>query len=140
MDVFYSTSLDSEHPPEYACDGDDTTFWMTTGLFPQEIVFAFRKPAQITRITTITGKVKSMIAYAATDKNLTEWAEIDSTNLPGNPLKQQETHQLNYQRASYGVKIVINKGWGEFAALFLVRIEGPSVRVEEAEAESKPAE
>lgn len=132
MDLFYATSLDSEHPPTNIVDSDETTFWMTTGLFPQEAVLQFKKPAQITRITTVTGKVKNLIVYAATDKALTEWAEIDSTTLPGQPIKQQETHQLNYQRTSYGVKVVVNKGWGQFAAIYLVRVEGPTVREEEA--------
>ena len=139
MDLFYATSLDSEHPPTNIVDNDETTFWMTTGLFPQEAVMQFKKPAQITRITTVTGKVKNMVVYAATDKALTEWAEIDSTNLPGQPIKQQETHQLNYQRTSYGVKVVINKGWGQFAAIYLVRVEGPSVREEEAAPEQPAA-
>ena len=132
MDMFYATSLDSEHPPSNMIDNDETTFWMTTGLFPQEIVLQFKNPAQITRITTLTGKVKNMVTYAATNKDLTEWAEIDSTNLPGNPIKQQETHQLNYQRTSYGVKIVITKAWGPFAAVYLIRVEGPTVREEDA--------
>ena len=80
MDLFYATALDSEHPPTNIVDNDETTFWMTTGLFPQEVVLQFKNPAQITRVTTITGKVKSMIAYAASNKDMTEWVEIDSTN------------------------------------------------------------
>jgi heat shock protein beta-11 len=74
-----------------------------------------------------------MLVYAALDKTLSDWAEIDSTNLPGQPIKQQETHQLNYQRTSYGVKIVITRSWGQFAALYLVRVEGPTVRVPDDE-------
>jgi heat shock protein beta-11 len=133
VDLWYATSLDLEHPGSNAIDGDEGTFWMTTGLFPQEIVLQFKRPAQITRVTTITGKVKSMIVYAATDKGLTEWNEIDSTNLPAQPIKQQETHQLNYQRVTYGVKLVISKSWGAFAALYALRIEGPTVREDDAE-------
>ena len=131
MDLFYATSLDSDHPPTNIIDNDETTFWMTTGLYPQEVVLQFKKPSQITRITTITGKVKGMVVYAALDKDLTEWNEIDSTTLPAQPIKQQETHQLNYQRATYGLKLVITKGWGTFSAVYLVRVEGPSVREED---------
>jgi heat shock protein beta-11 len=57
-------------------------------------------------ITNITSKVMSLIAYAATDKALTNWAEIDAANLPAQPTRQEETHELNY-----GVKLVITKGW-----------------------------
>lgn len=131
MELFYATALDSEHPPTNIVDNDETTFWMTTGLFPQEAVLQFKHPAQITRITTVTGKVKNMIVYAANDSALTDWVEIDVTNLPGQPIKQCETHQLNSQRTSYGIKIVITKGWGQFAAIYLVKVEGPAVKPEE---------
>jgi heat shock protein beta-11 len=69
-----------------------------------------------------------MVVYAATEKTLTDWAEIDATNLPAQPLKQRETHQLNYQRTSYGLKLVITKGWGPFTAVYLIKAEGPTVR------------
>jgi heat shock protein beta-11 len=130
MDLCYATSFDQEHPPTNTLDGSDT-FWVTTGLFPQEIVYQFRKPAQITRITTLTGKLKSMIVYAALDKTFTDWDEIDAENFPAQPIFQQETHQLNYQRTSWGIKIVITTGWGPFVALYQVRIEGPTVHVED---------
>lgn len=132
MNLFYSTSFDVDHPPTNVVDNDETTFWMTTGLFPQEIVLQFKKPAQITRVTTITGKVRNIVTYAASDKALTEWTEIDSTSLPAMPIKQMETHQLNYQHTVYGIKFVLTKGWGQFAAVYLVRVEGPTVREEEA--------
>jgi heat shock protein beta-11 len=127
-DLLYSTAFDTDHPPTNVTDNDETTFWMTTGLFPHEVVLQFRKPAQITRITTVTGKAKSMLVYAALDKELTDWNEIDATNLPGQPIKQQETHQLNYQRPSYGIKLVISKGWGPFVAIYAIRVEGPTFR------------
>jgi heat shock protein beta-11 len=127
-DLLYSTAFDIEHPPTNVNDNDETTFWMTTGLFPHEIVLQFRKPAQITRITTVTAKVKNMFVFAALDKDLTDWEEIDTTNLPELPVKQEETHQLNYQRPSYAIKIVISRGWGPFVAIYLVRVEGPTFR------------
>jgi heat shock protein beta-11 len=130
MTLAYATSFDVNHPPSNVLDPSDT-FWVTTGLYPQEIVLQFKNPAQITRITTTTGKVRSMIVYAAKNKEFTEWEDIDATNLTGQPISQQETHQLNYTHPSYGIKIVITMGWGPFAALYLVRVDGPTVHVEE---------
>jgi heat shock protein beta-11 len=126
-DLLSSTAFDIDHPPTNVNDNDETTFWMTTGLFPHEIVLQFRKPAQITRVMTITGKVRNMIVFAALDKDLTDWNQIDTTNLPEQPVKQQEIHQLNYQRPSYGIRLVISKGWGPFAAVYLIRIDGPTL-------------
>jgi hypothetical protein len=97
---------------------------MTTGLFPHEIVLQCLRPAQITRITTITGKVRNMLVSAAMDKDLTDWNEIDATT----SLPELQTHQLNDQRPSYAIKLVISQGWGSFAALYLIRVEEPTFR------------
>lgn len=127
LSVWYATSMDSDHPPTNMVDNDETTFWVTTGLYPQEAVMQFKYAAQITRITLITGKVKSMAVYAATDSEMTEWIPIETINLPGQPIKQRETHQLNYQNACYGIKLVVTKGWGQFSAIYMAKVEGPAV-------------
>ena len=128
MEIYYATSLDKDHPPSSIVDGDETTFWMTTGLYPQEVVVQFKKPCQIVRITTITGKAKFLRIYSATEKSMTEWLEIDSFQVPAQPIKLSETHQLNLQSTSYGLKVVIQQGWGPFTALYMLRVEGPTVR------------
>jgi heat shock protein beta-11 len=137
MELCCATSFDCDHPPTNTLESNNT-FWVTTGLFPQEIVDQFKKPAQITRITTTTGKVRSMIVYAALDKAFTDWDEIDGINLPAQPISQHETHQLNYQRTSWGIKIVITTGWGPFVALYHVCVEGPTVNADEEAAPAKP--
>lgn len=38
-----ATCADERHPPENTLDGTESTFWMTTGLFPQELVIALPK-------------------------------------------------------------------------------------------------
>ena len=127
LTLCYSTSYDVEHPPSNAIEDSETTFWMTTGLFPQEICFSFKNPSKIVRITTITAKAKYVFVYAATNPELTEFTEIDSFNLPGNPSKQQETHQLNINIISYGIKVCITSGWGPFCAVYLVKVEGNEI-------------
>ena len=36
--IFTATSFDERHAPDTIIDGDDTTFWTTTGSYPQEFV------------------------------------------------------------------------------------------------------
>ncbi|EAY13901.1 LOC51668 protein, putative [Trichomonas vaginalis G3] len=127
LELFYATSMDVDHPASNVVDADETTFWTTTGLFPQECVLKFKTPAQIIRVTTITGKVKAISLYASTDADLTQWIEIDTYNLPAQPIKQQETHQLNLRSTTYGIKVVVNQGWGPFTALYVLRVEGVPV-------------
>ena len=39
--ISVSTSSDDEHQPEAMIDGRTDTFFVTTGMFPQEVVFSF---------------------------------------------------------------------------------------------------
>lgn len=131
MSVLYSTSYDMTHPPSNICDNDEATFWMTTGLYPQEVAFKFSKPIQITRITIVCGKAKNVVMYSATNPELTEWVQVDSYKFESKPVKQQDTHKLNMQSASYGLKVEILQGWDAFSAIYLIRVDGPTVRFEE---------
>jgi len=124
MQLCYATCFDLEHPPSNAIEPDETSFWMTTGLFPQEIVFKFNEPIRIVRVSLIVGKTKNVNIQSASDPELNSWMEIDSFTLPANPVKQKETHQLDLRSVSYGLKVTIEQGWGPFAALYLTKVEG----------------
>ena len=127
LSVLYATSLDTDHPPSHSIDENDGTFWLTTGLYPQEIAYQFKEPCQIMRIAVITGKVKNMTLFEATNQDCTEWSEIDEFSFQALPIKQLDTHQVNMQSTAYGVKVSINQGWGPFSALYSLSIEGPIV-------------
>jgi heat shock protein beta-11 len=45
---------DERFPPENMLDGKDNTFWITTGLYPQEFVLALEKCIVISKITTLS--------------------------------------------------------------------------------------
>ena len=49
-----ATCYDERFPPENIIDGDERTFWMTTGLFPQEFVVELPQVTEVTRITTVS--------------------------------------------------------------------------------------
>ena len=36
--ILLTTSLDPAYPEENMLDGDEKTFWISTGLFPQEVL------------------------------------------------------------------------------------------------------
>jgi hypothetical protein len=59
--IVMATSVDERFPPENMLDGKDSTFWMTTGMFPQEFVVALRTGVHVSKITTLSlnGMVRS---------------------------------------------------------------------------------
>ncbi|XP_037537039.1 intraflagellar transport protein 25 homolog [Nematolebias whitei] len=49
--VVLVSSSDENHPPENIIDGNTKTFWMSTGMFPQEFIIRF---AEVTGIAAVT--------------------------------------------------------------------------------------
>jgi heat shock protein beta-11 len=127
-DVHYATSADPEHPPSNITDFDESSFWVSTGMYPQEVALKFKVPSQITRITYVTGKAKTITIYSAKNAELTEWNEIYQHSLPALPIKQLELLQLNLHDTSHGIKIFIGQGWGPFIAVYNIKVEGPPAR------------
>eukprot|EP00983_Pelagomonas_calceolata_P076836 1153592-Pelagomonas_calceolata.AAC.3 len=52
--IIMATSVDERFPPEHMLDGKDSSFWMTTGMFPQEFVLALEHPTNVSKITTLS--------------------------------------------------------------------------------------
>jgi len=51
LEVQVATSSDSRFPPTSMLDNNDRTFWLTTGMFPQECILSFLKgPKDISKV------------------------------------------------------------------------------------------
>jgi heat shock protein beta-11 len=63
--IVMATCVDERFPPENMLDGKDSTFWMTTGMFPQEFVVALRTGVHVSKITTLSlnGRVYNGTCY-----------------------------------------------------------------------------
>ena len=59
--IIMCTSVDSRFPPEHMLDGKDSSFWMTTGMFPQEFVMALQSNVSISKITTLSMNGEKLI-------------------------------------------------------------------------------
>uniref|UniRef100_A0A674NG79 Heat shock protein, alpha-crystallin-related, b11 n=1 Tax=Takifugu rubripes TaxID=31033 RepID=A0A674NG79_TAKRU len=49
--VVVVSSSDEKHPPENIIDGNTESFWMSTGLFPQEFIIGFTHSTNISAVT-----------------------------------------------------------------------------------------
>ena len=49
--VITATSSDENYPASNIIDGEDKTFWMTSGMFPQAFVVSFPQPISVHRVT-----------------------------------------------------------------------------------------
>jgi hypothetical protein len=52
--VVMASCSDERFPPENMLDGKDSTFWVTTGVFPQEFVLRLESNIRVSKITTLS--------------------------------------------------------------------------------------
>jgi len=121
-----ATSVDERFPPENMLDGKDSTFWMTTGMFPQEFVLMLRAPIQVSKITTLSLNVKKLSVEKCDQDRPESFEKVFEVELAnrGDRL-QTEVHQVNI-KAKY-LKFTLASGHGEFASVNRVSVVGESL-------------
>ncbi|XP_026787193.1 intraflagellar transport protein 25 homolog [Pangasianodon hypophthalmus] len=58
--VVLATSSDENHPPESMIDGNMETFWMSTGMFPQEFIIRFPDNMKISLLSIHSVNVRRL--------------------------------------------------------------------------------
>eukprot|EP00030_Apusomonadida_sp_AF-17_P001539 a187116_25.p1 GENE.a187116_25~~a187116_25.p1 ORF type:complete len:144 (-),score=43.58 a187116_25:252-635(-) len=120
--VLCATSTDENCPAENALTRDLGTFFATTGLFPQEIVFGLGEQAgSARRMRTWTTNVKAITIYGV---ELASGAEtvLAKAQLPfSNGGMQIEVHALS--SAAKTIRLVLESGFDDFASVHRVEFE-----------------
>lgn len=123
-----ATSWDPQHPQERIIDGKESTFWSTTGMFPQEVVITLGARAHISRINTVTNGVRRISVEVSKGEQPVDFdklvPETDISNQGGQP--HSELFTVTQTEARH-VKVVIHAGWDHFVALHSVEVLGQPV-------------
>eukprot|EP00930_Biecheleria_cincta_P045950 TRINITY_DN31675_c0_g1_i1.p1 TRINITY_DN31675_c0_g1~~TRINITY_DN31675_c0_g1_i1.p1 ORF type:complete len:136 (+),score=22.79 TRINITY_DN31675_c0_g1_i1:89-496(+) len=123
--VLMVSSLDEGHPADNIIDGSDDSFWMSTGLYPQEILFELSTPSPVSNVKLSTTNVKSVrIECCAEDKpiNFKTLAEGEVEELSGR-LQMKELPCYGSSEPAAFVKVLILAGWHDFCSVHKVVIE-----------------
>eukprot|EP00730_Choanoeca_flexa_P016970 TRINITY_DN8108_c0_g1_i4.p1 TRINITY_DN8108_c0_g1~~TRINITY_DN8108_c0_g1_i4.p1 ORF type:complete len:159 (+),score=16.60 TRINITY_DN8108_c0_g1_i4:140-616(+) len=142
--VVLSTSSDNKHPPEAVIDGNDSTFWVTTGMYPQELIISFPATMRITSLETRSAAVKHMSVHKSSNTVPTGWEDLSSagkhkelapaqgagsslhwcTDLePAEGHMQIEAHKIAPTMLRH-LRIMIKKGHHPFCAVYSIKAEG----------------
>lgn len=124
--IIMASCMDDRYPAENMLDGKDNTFWITTGMFPQEFVVAMAKPVQVSQIVVLALNVKKLsVERCETDSpsSFEKVFEVDLQNREGR--LQTERHQVNI-KAKF-LKFTLLSGYAEFATVNRVSVVGEAV-------------
>ncbi|EFJ51641.1 hypothetical protein VOLCADRAFT_120416 [Volvox carteri f. nagariensis] len=123
--IVMASCTDERFPPENMLDGKDNTFWVTTGMFPQELnapPAALQAHMPLIRKAFYRAVRKLAVEKCDQDKpdHFEKVFEVELANR-GDRL-QTEVHQVNI-RAKY-LKFMVLQGHGEFATVNRVSVVG----------------
>ncbi|XP_062920029.1 intraflagellar transport protein 25 homolog isoform X1 [Mobula hypostoma] len=100
-ELVLATSGDEKHPPENIIDGNTETFWITTGMFPQEFIIRF---PEVVQINCVKIHCYNELEHAEEQLQLEEFA-LDGT---------RATH----------LRFVIKSAFDHFVSVHKVTVEG----------------
>ncbi|XP_026178474.1 intraflagellar transport protein 25 homolog [Mastacembelus armatus] len=121
--VVVATSGDEEHPPENITDGKTNTFWMSTGMFPQEFIIRFAEPTSVFAVTVDSYNVKHLKIEKNATQNVSQFefvAEKEFENTEGH--LQSNAISLNGGSVTH-LRFIITAGYDHFVSVHRVSIQ-----------------
>lgn len=129
--VVMATSCGTRHGPEGVTSSSPDEFWMSTGMFPQELVVRLEHKTVLSSIKVVTAGVRDMVvewAEGPEPKNFQKVADVSHPrpDVHGpERLTQRQSHtvRMKDQKARY-IKVTILSGWDDFVVVRSVVGEG----------------
>eukprot|EP00033_Pygsuia_biforma_P001970 GCRY01002193.1.p1 GENE.GCRY01002193.1~~GCRY01002193.1.p1 ORF type:complete len:126 (+),score=6.44 GCRY01002193.1:760-1137(+) len=119
-EVVLATCCDDNHPPSNVLDNDSTTFWMTTGMYPQLLRLKFTEPRSIKRLKLVSFQVKEIAVRVATEVD-GEFVPVLSKTLSYRPGRIQEDVFPDLTESPVRcMELEIVEGHDDFSALYTV--------------------
>lgn len=105
-------------------DGDERTFWVTTGMFPQEIVVSLGAAASVTSVTIRAMGLRRISLHSCADEQPTAYEpvmpETELADKGERPLVQSFALKIPQTRH---VKLTIHEGYSHFVAVSSIVLE-----------------
>eukprot|EP01137_Pigoraptor_chileana_P013676 Opistho-2@67471 len=122
--VSLATSQDDRFPADNIIDGNEATFWPTTGMFPQEFIITFPSSTRIKSIKTWTCDIKDVrIEYSASEKpqQFEMLMELELDHVSDRLQVKENRFQSVVARH---VKFVIMAAYEDFCSVHRLNIDG----------------
>ncbi|XP_008335025.1 intraflagellar transport protein 25 homolog isoform X2 [Cynoglossus semilaevis] len=121
--VVVAASSDENHPPENIIDGNTNTFWMSTGMFPQEFIIRFAEPTMVSVVTVDSYNVKHLKIEKNTTQSASQFefgTEKEFENTEGH--LQSNALSLSGSSATH-LRFIITRGYDHFVSVHRVSVQ-----------------
>lgn len=121
--VVLASSGDENHPPENIIDGKKETFWITTGLFPQEFIIRFPDNMKILTVSIHSYNIKRLRIEKSTSDDGDHFEEVADTEFEHIESSLQANDvSVNVSNATH-LRFVILSGYDHFVSVHKVSVE-----------------
>merc|ERR1719311_571633 len=123
--VIMVSSLDEEHPGDNTIDGNENSYWTSTGLYPQELLLELGSVARISSIKLSTTNVKSVRIEGCSEDdpvNFKTLAEGDMEEKSGR-LQLKDLGCRDQEAPTRYIKVMILSGWHDFCSVHKIGVE-----------------
>ncbi|KAF5403863.1 hypothetical protein PHET_02671 [Paragonimus heterotremus] len=118
-----STSFDELHPPDNVLQDEKSSFWITTGLFPQLLVISLAEPSKIGRIRIISSCIKNIWIEVSSQIEPEEFEVKSELTLAYSDGHQQITEVSMNESNMRHLRLNIRSGYDHFVAVYKVVFE-----------------
>jgi heat shock protein beta-11 len=124
--VISASSFSKVHPPSAIIDKNPSSFWMTTGSFPQEIVVQLAESSVIKSIEVVSTGIRSIELWGSDGYSHStgeRMAKFEANDSDGE--LQRFTLPLTSKNASATcLRVKILNGWNDFASIHKFSVTG----------------
>ncbi|XP_047737134.1 uncharacterized protein LOC125178123 [Hyalella azteca] len=122
--VVYASSHDPNFPPSAVLDGKSDTYWVSGGLFPQQLVISMPGLATLSGIQISTYNVKSMVLERSVKNQPTDFQEVTNKELEHREGRLQESSLVSEAVPAQHLRIIIKTGYDHFCSVHRVQLSG----------------
>ncbi|XP_048457589.1 intraflagellar transport protein 25 homolog isoform X2 [Rhincodon typus] len=121
--VVLAASGDEKHPPENILDGNTETFWITTGMFPQEFILSFANLIKISSMKIHCYNVRNLGIERSIARDPVDFESLSNNELERSEEQLQVKEFTDGTRATH-LRFVIKSGFDHFVSVHKVTVEG----------------
>ena len=130
-EVYSASCFDIRHESRSIIDPSQSTFWTTTGTFPQEYVVRL-PPSEVYGVTILATNVRSISLEYSEDTIPDNWQPVEVRDkemfeeVEGEDGALQEIRWMDFPRSTsvHFVKCIIHRGWQDFITIHNMNING----------------
>lgn len=124
--VLMASSRDEDHPADNIIDGNDKTYWISTGLYPQEILLELAQPRRVSGVRLSTTNVRSVRIEGCSEPAATTFETLGSAEMDAKSKGNLQSKQLKCREQSQPIRFVktmILSGWHDFCSVHRIVVE-----------------